>query len=113
MPIVYVIGEKDSLVPLSDIYKAAEENPNSRVEVFKGCKHWSVKEQPRKFCEICESILHVFMNHSYGFKRRDCLDLMMLMTDSDFLFDVCKACNEGDETQHVFPVNKTICAWLA
>ena len=56
MPVVYVIGEKDPLVPLSDIYKAAEENPNSRVEVFKGCKHWSVKEQPRKFCEICESI---------------------------------------------------------
>ena len=54
-----------------------------------------------------------FMNHSYGFKRLDCLDLMMLMTDSDFLFDVCKACNEGDETPHVFPVNKTTCARLA
>ena len=56
MPVVYVIGEKDPLVPLSDIIKAARETPNSRVEVFKGCKHWSVKEQPRKFCEICESI---------------------------------------------------------
>lgn len=56
MPIVYVIGGKDPLVPLSDIYKAAEENPNSRVEVFKGCKHWSVKEQPRKFCEIVDSV---------------------------------------------------------
>ena len=56
MPVVYVIGEKDPLVPLSDIIKAARETPNSRVEVFKGCKHWSVKEQPRKLCEICESI---------------------------------------------------------
>lgn len=56
MPVVYVIGEKDPLVPLSDINKAARETPNSRVEVLKGCKHWSVKEQPRKFCEICESI---------------------------------------------------------
>ena len=56
MPIVYVIGEKDPLVPLSDIYKAADENPNSRVAVFKGCKHWSVKEQPRKFCEIVDSV---------------------------------------------------------
>lgn len=57
MPIVYVIGEKDPLVPLSDIYKAARKNPNSRVEVFKGCKHWSVKERPRKFCKIVDSVL--------------------------------------------------------
>ncbi len=57
MPVVYIIGEKDPLVPLSDIYKAAEESPNSRVEVFKGCKHWSVKEKPRKFCGIVDSVL--------------------------------------------------------
>ena len=55
MPVVYIIGEKDPLVPLSDIYKAAQENSNSRVEVFKDCKHWSVKEQPRKFCRIVDS----------------------------------------------------------
>ena len=52
------------------------------------------------------------MNHSYGFKRLDCLDLMMLMTDSDFLFDVCKACNEGDTTPHVFPANRKAYARL-
>ena len=57
MPIVYIIGEKDPLVPLSDIYKAAEENPDSRVAVFKGCKHWSVKEQPGKFCRIVNLVL--------------------------------------------------------
>ena len=57
MPVIYVIGDKDPLVPLSDIYTAAEENPNSRVAVFKGCKHWSVKEQPRKFCEIVEAVI--------------------------------------------------------
>ena len=56
MPVIYIIGEKDPLVPMSDIYKAAQENPNSRVEIFKGCKHWSVKEQPWKFCEIVESV---------------------------------------------------------
>ena len=61
MPIVYIIGEKDPLVPLSDIYKAAETNPNSQVAVFKGCKHWSVKEQPRKFCRICEDICERLM----------------------------------------------------
>lgn len=56
MPIIYVIGEKDPLVPLNDIYKAAKENPYSRVEVFKGCKHWSVKEQPQKFCKIVDVV---------------------------------------------------------
>ena len=54
-----------------------------------------------------------FMNRSYGFKRLDCLDLMKLMTDSDFLFDVCRACNEGEITPHVFPANRTACARLA
>ena len=52
MPVIYIIGEKDPLVPLSDINKAAGENPNSRVEVFEGCKHWFVKEQPWKFSRI-------------------------------------------------------------
>ena len=56
--------------------------------------------------------LFAFMNHSYGFKRLDCLDLMMLMTDSDFLFDVCKACNEGDTTPRVFPANRKAYARL-
>ena len=34
-----------------------KKHPNSRVEVFKGCKHWSVKERPRKFCKIVDSVL--------------------------------------------------------
>lgn len=56
IPIVYIIGEKDPLVPLNDIYKAAQENPDSKVVVFKGCKHWSVKEKPKKFCKIVGSV---------------------------------------------------------
>ena len=55
MPITYIIGEKDPLVLLRDIYKAAQENANSQVVVLKGCKHWSVKEQPQQFCRIVES----------------------------------------------------------
>ena len=46
-------------------------------------------------------------------KYLDRLDLMMLMTDSDFLIDVCRACNAGDETPHVFPANGTAFARLA
>ncbi len=56
MPVIYIIGERDPLVPLDDIYKAAKENHDSKVEVFKGCKHWSVKEQPEKFFKIIDSI---------------------------------------------------------
>ncbi len=54
--VIFIIGEKDPLVPLKDIYKAAEENPNSKVAVFKDCKHWSVKEQPQRFCRIVEIV---------------------------------------------------------
>ena len=39
--------------------------------------------------------------------------VMMLMTDSDFLFDVCRACNAGGKTPHVFPANRNVCARLA
>ena len=57
MPVIYIIGEKDPLVPLRDVFKAAQETPNSRVEIFRRCKHWSVKEQPRKFCGIVRQII--------------------------------------------------------
>ncbi len=56
MPVIYIIGERDPLVPLADIYLAAQKNPNSQVVVFKDCKHWSVKERPGKFCKIVESV---------------------------------------------------------
>jgi pimeloyl-ACP methyl ester carboxylesterase len=56
MPVIYIIGEKDPLVPMKDIFQAALENPGSRVEVFRGCRHWSVKERPRKFCRVVDSV---------------------------------------------------------
>ena len=56
MPVVYIIGKKDPLVPLNDIYKVAQETSDSQVEVLNGCKHWSVKEQPAKFCKIVDSV---------------------------------------------------------
>ena len=42
-------------------------------------------------------------NNNYGLKWLDCLDLQKLMTDTDFLHDVCMACNAGGESPHVFP----------
>ena len=43
----------------------------------------------------------------------DRLDLIKLMSDSDILYDVCKACNEGKKTPHVFPADRTAYARLA
>ena len=54
-----------------------------------------------------------FMNHSSWLNHLDRLDLMMLMTDSDFLFDVCMACNAGDGTPHVYPADRAAFARLA
>ena len=47
-------------------------------------------------------------NNNYGLKWLDCLDLQKLMTDSDFLQDVCMACNAGGESPHVFPADSTV-----
>ena len=47
-------------------------------------------------------------NNNYGLKGLDCLDLQMLMTDSDFINDVCMACNAGVESPHVFPADSSV-----
>ena len=58
MPVIYINGENDPLVPAVDVYRAARETPGSKVKIFKGCKHWSVKEQPKKFCKIVDSVFN-------------------------------------------------------
>ena len=47
-------------------------------------------------------------NNNYGLKWLDCLDLQKLMTDSDFINDVCRACNAGCGSPHVFPADSTV-----
>ncbi len=49
-------------------------------------------------------------NNNYGLKWLDCLDLQKLMTDSDFINDVCMACNAGGESPHVFPADSRV--WM-
>ena len=56
VPIIFVHGDKDPLVKEVDVHAAAAKAPVSKVEILKGCKHWSVKEQPQKFYEIIENI---------------------------------------------------------
>lgn len=50
MPVVYVAGEKDPLVPKADIKAAAANTPKGEFMLLKGCKHWAVKERPGEFC---------------------------------------------------------------
>ena len=47
-------------------------------------------------------------NYNYGLKGLDCLDLQILMTDSVFLSDVCRACNAKDEVPHVYPPDPAV-----
>lgn len=56
MPVVFISGEKDTLVPKKDVIKAAKE-AGSRARILKNCKHWSVKEMPEQFCRIVENII--------------------------------------------------------
>lgn len=54
MPVIFIQGEKDALVAKADVQRAAEAVPNGGYYELKGCKHWSVREQPEEFIRILE-----------------------------------------------------------
>lgn len=57
MPIVFVNGDKDPLVPLKHVLAAARRTRTNKCYELKGCKHWSVKERPDEFVKIiCEHV---------------------------------------------------------
>ena len=56
MPVVFISGEKDPLVPKEDVIRAAKE-VGTEARILKNCKHWSVKEMPENFCGIVENML--------------------------------------------------------
>ncbi|MDY3791125.1 MAG: alpha/beta hydrolase [Oscillospiraceae bacterium] len=56
MPVAFVSGEKDPLVPKEDVIRAAKE-VGTEAHILKNCKHWSVKEMPENFCGIVENML--------------------------------------------------------
>lgn len=61
-----------------------------------------------------ETLFFAFINHHSGeLKMLDRLDMMKQMSDSDFLYDVCKACNEENQVPQVFPADKIALARLA
>ncbi len=56
MPVIYIAGEKDKLVPKADLESAAQRTPNGSLVLLKGCKHWSVKEMPSAFYEQVKAL---------------------------------------------------------
>lgn len=54
MPVIFVNGECDSLVPVKHLDGIKEQLPEAKVYILKGCKHWSVKEKPDEFIHIVQ-----------------------------------------------------------
>ncbi|WP_455539293.1 alpha/beta fold hydrolase [Terrisporobacter sp.] len=51
-PILFINGEKDSLVKAKNIIKVSELTPKSSVHIMKKCKHWPQKERPEEYVEV-------------------------------------------------------------
>lgn len=56
MPVIYINGEKDKLVPPSDSENAAKATPNAAYHLFEGCRHWSVKEKPKTVFNLVDDL---------------------------------------------------------
>lgn len=52
MPVIFINGEKDPLVPIKDVKEALQKVKNGKCYILEGCKHWAVKEEPKRFVEI-------------------------------------------------------------
>lgn len=48
-PTLIIWGKQDPIVPVSHAYNAAKIIPNTRLEIFENCGHWSSIEYPQKF----------------------------------------------------------------
>ena len=51
-PTLIVWGRQDPMVPVSHGHNAAKLIPNSRLEIFEECGHWSSIEHPQKFNQL-------------------------------------------------------------
>lgn len=58
MPVIFVTGERDPLVPLKEVQRAARMSKR-RCVVLKSCKHWSVKENSTEFAIILHKTIPI------------------------------------------------------
>lgn len=54
MPVIFMHGEKDPLVPVKEIFKVVNLCPKGQIHVMKGCKHWPVRERPEEICMVIQ-----------------------------------------------------------
>lgn len=52
MPILFINGEKDTLVTVKVAEKASQSVKNGQLHIMKGCKHWSMKERPEEYVKV-------------------------------------------------------------
>ena len=57
MPVLFINGEKDSLVKLKDADRASRSVRNGQLHIMKGCKHWSQKERPEEYVEVVDTFI--------------------------------------------------------
>lgn len=55
MPVVFIHGECDNLVPPKHLNGIKEIVPDVKIYTLKNCKHWSVKEKPEEFFRIVQT----------------------------------------------------------
>ena len=57
MPVIFVVGDKDPLVPYQDVIVASKLAPYGSFYIMKGCKHWAIKERPHEFVELVHKVM--------------------------------------------------------
>lgn len=58
MPVLFINGEKDSLVKVKDLARASRRIKNGQLHIMKGCKHWSQKERPEEYVEAVDAFVN-------------------------------------------------------
>lgn len=57
MPVLFINGERDSLVKVNDVAKASQNVKNGQLHIMKGCKHWSQKERPEEYVKVINTFI--------------------------------------------------------
>jgi len=57
MPVLFINGEKDSLVKVKDAARASRSVKHGQLHIMKDCKHWSQKERPEEYVKVVDTFI--------------------------------------------------------
>jgi len=57
MPVLFINGEKDSLVTVKLAERASQSVKNGKLHIMKGCKHWPQKERPEEYVKVVDAFV--------------------------------------------------------